>query len=334
MNSQIELDKIINLINNNNKFAIFTHESPDGDAIGSSLALYMGLINLNKEVDIITDKYADCFNFLKETDKILSQGKKDYDVCIALDCATEKRLYDPTKAFYKSNYTISIDHHTSNTFYADVNYVEDRSPATCQTLFKILKRLNINLTKEIAEAMMMGIITDSGGFRYDTVNDETFEIAAQIFDLGVNISKIYNETFDMQTKPQFELSKIATSRLEFKNNDRIAITYITLDDIKETNAKVGDHEGIVNIGRKVKGVLISIFLRESEKDVYKVSLRSNTDEIDVSEIAKIFDGGGHSKAAGFTVTGTAEEAIKKVLKEIDKTYEWNISSKQRKKLHQ
>ena len=318
MNSEIELDKLIDLINNNHKFAIFTHETPDGDAIGSSLALYMGLKSLKKEVDIITDEYPASFNFLKERDKIISKGKKDYDVCIALDCATEKRLYDPTNAFHKSKHTASIDHHASNTFYANCNYVEDKSPATCKTLVKILKRLNINLTKEIGEALIMGIITDSGGFRYDTVDDETFEIAAQILDLGVNISKIYTETFDLQTKSQFALTQIATSRLKFVNNDKIAITYITLDDIKKTNAKIGDHEGIVNVGRKVEGVLVSIFLRESEKNTYKVSLRSNTDAVNVSEIAEAFEGGGHSKAAGCVINNTLEKAIKALIKETNK----------------
>ena len=318
MNSEIELDKLIDLINNNNKFAIFTHESPDGDAIGSSLALYMGLKSIKKEVDIITDKYPESFDFLKEIENILSQGKKDYDICIALDCASEKRLYDPTDAFHKSKHTISIDHHASNTFYANVNYVEDKSPATCKTLIKIMRRLNINLTKEIGEAIIMGIITDSGGFSYDCVDDETFEIAAQMLDLGVNISKIYNQTFDLQTKSQFALTQIATSRLKFLSDDKIAITYITLEDIKKTNAKVGDHEGIVNVGRKVEGVLVSIFLRETEENIYKVSLRSNTDDIKVSEIAEKFDGGGHNKAAGCMICNTLDKAMKELIKETNK----------------
>ncbi len=318
MNSQIELDKLIDLITKNKKIAIFTHESPDGDAIGSSLALYMGLTSIDKEVDIITDEYSSCFNFLKDREKILSQAKKNYDICIALDCATEKRLYDPTNEFKKGKHTISIDHHASNTFYAECNYVEDKSPATCQTLIKIIKRLNINLTKELGEAIMMGIITDSGGFRYDTVNDETFEIAANMLDLGVNISKIYNDTFDLQTKSQFALTKIATSRLEFLCDGKIALTYITSKDMEETNAKAGDHEGIVNVGRKVEGVIISIFIRESEKNVYKISLRSNDDNINVSEIAEAFDGGGHSKAAGCIIKGTLDKVKKALIKEAKK----------------
>lgn len=317
MNSEIELDKIINIINNNQKFAIFAHVSPDGDAIGSALALYLGLIQLKKEVDVITDEYSASFNFLSNRDKIKKQGHGNYDVCIALDCATRERLYDPNNSYEKSKYTISIDHHSSNTFYANYNYVEDKSPAVCKTLVKIMKRLNINITKEIGEALMTGIITDSGGFRYDTVDDETFEIAASMLDLGVNISSIYMTTFDLQTKPQFKLTTIATSRLKFLSDGKIAITYITLEDIKKTEAKVGDHEGIVNVGRNVEGVAVSIFLREDDKDVYKVSFRSNND-VDVSEIAKAFDGGGHSKAAGCSINDNLERAIKILVKETNK----------------
>lgn len=317
MNSEIELDKIINIISNAKKIGIFTHESPDGDAIGSSLALYMGLTQLKKDTDIIADTYSSSFSFLSCLDEIKDKGNEDYDLCIALDCANKERLYDPTHSFDKAKVTISIDHHASNTFYAHSNYVEEKSPATCKTLIKVLKRLGINITQEVGEALMTGIITDSGGFRYETVDDETFEFAAQMLDVGVNISKIYLTAFDIQTKAQFELTSIATSRLKFVNKSTIAITYITREDIKQTNAKPGDHEGIVNVGRNVEGVLVSIFLREDRDGSYKVSFRSN-DDIDVAEIAKTFDGGGHSKAAGCSIDGPLETAIKRLIRETSK----------------
>lgn len=314
MNSEIELDKIIEIIQNNNRIGIFAHVDPDGDAIGSTLAMYMGLKQLNKDVDVICDDYSDVFKFLPCVDEIKKEGTKDYDLCIALDCADKKRLYDPNNSFDEASVTVSIDHHSSNTFFAMNNYVEENSPAVCKTLVKVLKRLNINITKEIGEALITGIITDSGGFRYDTVDDETFEFAAHMLDNGVNISKIYQGTFDFQSKAQFKLTSIATARLEFVSKGRIAITYITQDDMKETGAKTGDHEGIVNVGRKVEGVSVSIFLREDDDGTYKVSLRSN-DETDVSEIAKAFDGGGHSKAAGCTIEEPLEVAMKKLIKE-------------------
>lgn len=313
MNSEIELDSIISVLNTAKKIGIFTHEAPDGDAIGSSLALYLGLKQLKKDVDVITDKYSNSFKFLSSLDEIRGEGSGNYDVCVVFDCADKKRLYDINGSFDKANKTIAIDHHVSNTFFATYNYVEDKSPATCKTLVKILKRLGISFTKEIGEALMTGIITDSGGFRYGTVDDETFEFAAQMLDVGVNISEIYLKTFGIQTRAQFNLTSIATSRLKFVSNNKIAITYITMDDIKKTGAKNGDHEGIVNVGRNVEGVEVSIFLREYETG-YKVSFRSNN-EVDVSEIAKVFDGGGHIKAAGCVINEELEVAMKKLIKE-------------------
>ena len=313
MNSEVELDKIINIISGAEKIAVFAHMSPDGDAIGSCLALYMGLKQLKKDVDVICDEYSDSFKFLPCLDEVKVKGSKDYDLCIALDCADRNRLYDPNNSFDAAINTISIDHHASNTFFAMYNYVEENSPAVCKTLVKVLKRLNITITKEIGDALMTGIITDSGGFRYDTVDDETFEFAANMLDIGVNISKIYQKTFDVQTMAQFKLTCIATSRIKFLGNGRVAITYITADDIKKTGAKIGDHEGIVNIGRNIEGVEVSIFLRE-DVDGFKVSFRSSN-YVDVAEIAKAFDGGGHSKAAGCIVDMPLDKAMRALVKE-------------------
>ena len=317
MNSEVELDNIIEVINKANKIGIFTHISPDGDAIGSSLGLYLGLKQLKKEVDIITDEFAKCFNFLSSINEIKTTTNKKYDLAIALDCAAKNRLYDPKQSFDKSTYTIAIDHHSSNTFFAKLNYVEANSPAVCQTLAKILKRLNINMTKEIGECLIAGLITDSGGFRYDTVNNETFELASSMLDIGVEISDIYFKTFDLKTKSQFDLTTIAASRLKFYFKNRIALTYITQEDIKKTKAQTGEHEGIVNIGRNIEGVEVSVLIREDKDGTYKISLRSNQ-TIDVSEVAKALDGGGHSKAAGCTLNLPLEEVIKKLLKEIEK----------------
>lgn len=314
MNSQIELDNIIDTINRAESIGIFTHMDPDGDAIGSSLGLYLGLKQLKKEVDIIADEYSRCFNFLPCRDEVKGSGKKKYDVAIALDCANKERLFDPKGSFDNSDVSIAIDHHNSNTYFARYNYVEGNSPAACKTLIKILKRLNISINLEIGTCLMAGIITDSGGFRYNTVDDETFEFAANMLDVGVNISDIYYRTFDVKTKAQFELSTIATSRLEFYSNDRIALTYVTREDLEKVGAKTGDHEGIVNVGRNIEGVDVSIFLREDDDGTYKVSLRSN-DNVNVSDIAEVFGGGGHDRAAGCSIKLSLESAIKRLVKE-------------------
>lgn len=317
MNSEIELDSIIDTINRATKIGIFTHMSPDGDAIGSSLALYLGLKQLKKDVDVIIDEYSKCFKFLPCVDEIKSKGDKGYDLAIAVDCATKGRLFDPKGSFDSSAITVSIDHHISNTYYARFNYIEGNSPAVCKTLIKILKRLGVSINIDIGTCLMAGIITDSGGFRYSDVDDETFEFAANMLDVGVDISDIYYRTFDVKTRAQFELSKIAIERLKFYNKDRIAVTYVTLKDMKKVNAQTGDHEGIVNVARNIEGVEVSIFLREDEDGTYKVSLRSN-DNVNVSDIAELFGGGGHERASGCMFDCQLEDAIKKLIKEVNK----------------
>lgn len=317
MNSQIELDSIIDAINRAHRIGIFTHVSPDGDAIGSSLGLYLGLKQLKKDVDVIIDEYSKCFKFLPSLDDIKNKGEEKYDLAIAIDCATKGRLFDLNNSFDNSDVTVSIDHHVSNTYFAILNYVEGDSPAASKTLIKILKRLGVSINLEIGTCLMAGIITDSGGFRYSNVDDETFEFAAHMLDVGVDISDIYYRTFDVKTRPQFELSTIATGRLKFYSKDRIALTYITLADMKKVNAEIGDHEGIVNVARNIEGVEVSVFLREDENGIYNVSFRSN-DYVNVSDIAELFGGGGHEKAAGCTMDCSLEEAIKILVKEITK----------------
>ena len=316
MNSQIELDSILEVINRSHKIGIFTHVSPDGDAIGSSLGLYLGLKQLKKDVDVIVDKYSKCFEFLPSVEDIKNKGEKSYDLAIAVDCATKGRLFDPSNSFDNSTITVSIDHHVSNTYFANYNYVEGNSPAVSKTLVNILKRLGISINLEIGTCLMAGIITDSGGFRYSDVDDETFEFAAHMLDVGVNISDIYYRTFDVKSRSQFELSTIATGRLKFYNKDRIALTYVTLEDMKKVKAQLGDHEGIVNVARNIEGVDVSIFLREDDDGTYKVSIRGN-DNVNVSDIAEVFGGGGHERAAGCTMNCSLDEAINKLLKEVN-----------------
>ena len=315
MNSEVVLENIKKTIINSKKILILCHESPDGDAIGSTLALYKALKSIKKDVDYILDEYSACFNFLEIKDYEYKKKTK-YDLIIALDCASKDRIYDPYNYINTGTNLISIDHHVSNTYYANYNYVEGTSPAACQVLLKVLKKLEINITKEIAECLITGIITDTGGFNYDTVNEETFNFAAKALSLGVNVEEIYTKVFKTTTLQQFKLHKIAISRLELLEKNNISFTYITIKDQKKCKSNAGDHEGIVNIGEYIEGVKISIFLRET-KEGYKVSLRSNTD-IDVSEIAEAFNGGGHKKASGCLINKDLKTAKKLLIKEIKK----------------
>lgn len=311
------LDNIVEEINKANTIAILTHESPDGDAMGSSLAMYNALKDMGKSPDVIIPEYSRIFEFLPGTENILKEPKYDeYDLAIALDCGDLKRLNGFTNVFEDAKTTISIDHHSMNPMFADFNYVNPVSPACCQILVIVLEYLNIKITKEIGTCLLTGIITDTGGFKYSGVSAETFEFAAWLLNSGVNVSEIYKKVLQIKTRANYELSKIAMNKMEFLEDDKITFTYVTLEEQANVGNEEGAHEGIVEIGRDIEGVEISIFLREAE-DGYKVSLRSN-EYINVADVCLMFGGGGHPRAAGCKIQGSPEQIKIKLVNEIKK----------------
>ena len=315
------LESIVQEIKKAESIILLTHESPDGDAIGSSLAMYNALKQIGKEPDIVMPEYPRTFKFLPGSENILLEGRKEnYDLAISLDCGSIDRLNGWSKYFEDANVSINIDHHTKNDMFGDFNYIDPASPACCQILIIVLEALNIKITKEIGTCLLTGIITDTGGFKHKGVTSETFQFVAWLLQSGINVSDIYKKALQTKTRANFELSKRAINRLEFLEDGKITFTYITKQDEEEVNAEEGDHEGIVEIGRDIEGVEVSIFLHQREDKTYKISLRSN-EYVNVSDIAILFGGGGHIKAAGCKMPGTPEQIknnlvsrIKKLLK--------------------
>lgn len=296
---------------------ILTHENPDGDAIGSALAMYLTLKKMDKDVDVIIPECPNVYAFLPGINAIKEKGKEEpYDLAISVDVTGIKRLNGFASYFEKAKTKIQIDHHQVNEMFADYNFVDPASPACAQILIWIIEQLGIEIDKEIGTCLLTGIITDTGGFKYEGVSAETFEFASFLLTKGVNVSEIYKRVLQVKTKANFELRKRIINRMEFFDNDQIAFTYITLTDVDETHAEPGDHEGLVEVGRDIEGVEVSIFIRETE-DGYKVSLRSNN-YVNVSDVCVAFNGGGHIRAAGCTVYGTIEEVKDKLINEVKK----------------
>lgn len=315
------LDEILKEIKEAQSIVILTHESPDGDAIGSSLALKLMLEEIGKNPDVIIPEYPRCFNFLPSSEKIKEESEiEKYDLAIAVDCGNFKRVAQ-SKYFENAKKTIVIDHHGSNNMYGDLNYVNPVSPACCEILVSMAEYFNIEMTKEIGTCIMAGIITDTGGFQYAGITSETFEYTAQLIRVGVNIPDIYKRTLGTRTKANFELSKRIIDRLQLLENGKVSFSYMTSQDELEVNAEPGDHDGLVNIGKEIEGVKVAIFIRQKDNEnVYKVSLRSE-EGINVSDICLLFGGGGHSRAAGALISGTVEEVKEKLMKEIKKWME-------------
>lgn len=307
------LDNITEEISKANNIVILTHETPDGDAIGSSLALYGALKTMNKKVDVIIPECPAVFSFLPWFEDIKKEGKEErYELAIALDCSDIKRLNGFSRYFENAKTKIVIDHHGSNTMFGDYNFVNPNSPAACEILVAVLEYMGIEINKGIGTCLATGIITDTGGFRHDTVKPETFEFIAQLLNKGVNISSIYRRVLQITTKKQFEIRRIALNRLEFLEDGKIAFTYITKKEQEKMNLQTGDHEGIVEFGRDIEGVEVSIFLRELPEGGYKASFRSN-EYVNVSDVCLMFGGGGHPKAAGCTVNLPLEQAKEKLV---------------------
>ena len=313
------LDDIINEIKKAEKIVILTHESPDGDAIGSSLAVKLMLDKLGKKADVIIPEYSRLFNFLPAVNQIKEDSEtKNYDLAIAVDCATLKRLAKG-EYFENATKTIVVDHHGSNTMYGDLNYVNPVSPACCEVLAEMFDYYELDITKEIGTCIMTGIVTDTGGFQYSGVNAETFEFAAELLRKGVDIPNNYKRTLRTKTKANFELTKRIIDRMEILEDGKVTFTYINLKDEEEVGAEPGDHEGLVDVGREIEGVEVSIFIRQKEddQDSYKISLRSK-EYVNVSDICIMFGGGGHPKAAGALVQGNVEQVKEKIMKEVRK----------------
>ncbi len=311
------IDNIKEEIEKANSIAILTHESPDGDAIGCALALYLALKKINKNADVIIPEYSRVYSFLPGTSEIKKEGKSEpYDLAISVDVSTIKRLNGFASYFEDAKVRIQIDHHQANDMFADYNFVNPVSPACAQNLILVIEKLGVDIDKDIGTCLLTGIITDTGGFKYEGVSAETFEFASELLTKGVNISDIYKRVLQIKTRANFELRKLIIDRMEFVNNNKVTFTYITLEDQKNALAEEGDHEGLVEVGRDIEGVEVSIFLRETEEG-YKASLRSNY-YVNVSDVCVAFNGGGHIKAAGCTIKAPLEEAKKMIIDEVNK----------------
>lgn len=308
-------EQIRELIDSSNSILLLTHESPDGDAIGSVLGIYHYLSSINKSVDMVVLAIPKVFDFMPSINRIVDNTDKSYDLGIVVDCSTRERIGENSDLFSKCKKTICIDHHVTNTKYCDINYVLGDVCSCCQVIYYLFKDLDISITKEIGFSLCTGVITDTNGFSIDNVNSDTYRMMADLVDMEIDVHQIYKNSISMKTMSQYNLMKIGMSRLEFFDEGKIAFTYILKDDFDKTGALLGEHEGIVDIGRSITGVEVSIFIRED--DGYNISLRSNG-KVDVGYIASLLGGGGHKMASGAKMKTSFEETKNILISEIEK----------------
>ena len=312
------LDDILVEINEAQTVVIMAHEAPDGDAIGSALAMSLALRNMEKDVTVLMKDFPENFSYLKGRELIKEKSDIDsYDLAIVLDCPNIKRVNEEFITYFeKAKTKVQFDHHNKNDMFADFNVVNHVAPATSQILVSSFQYLGIEITKEIAECLLTGVITDTNGFRNSNVTVDAFDYASWCLEKGIDLSKIYKLSMMTMTKSKFEAQKIAMNRLEFFEEGKIAFTYMTKEDDEAIGLKAGEHDGIVEIGKAIEGVEVSIFIYEKEVG-FKASLRSN-EYVNVSEVCLTFGGGGHIKAAGANMNMSFEEAKKAIISEVAK----------------
>ena len=301
------------------------HTSPDGDAVGSTLSLLNALRYIGKDSYIISrDVISDNFSFLSlsnEIDGNIIEPKMNTDLVIVLDCGNIDRISADL-----SNYNgkiINIDHHISNENYGCINYVDIKAASTCELSYLLIKELGINFDDKtdievaIGNAVYTGIVTDTGSFRHSNVTSRTHSIAAKLIENGVDNSKIHSSLFDNKPFNKVKLMGSVLSNIELAIDNKVAVLQIPQGMLEDFNLLNTDTSDIISVGLGIKGVEVSMLLKEV-KDGVKGSLRSKNN-VDVRKIAEVYGGGGHIKAAGFMLKDVditeAKEKILKTLKE-------------------
>lgn len=322
-------NEIPSVLRGKDKISILPHVSVDGDGLGSSLALALALGKLGKKVRIyLEEKVPLLFEFLpglnlievydKNSEAINEDTQEDKlysEVTVAIDTGDEGRLGNRLEIFKGSEVTINIDHHATNSMFAQYNHVQINSSSVGELIYELIKELDIEIDMDISACLYVAILTDTGGFRYSNTTSKTHLIVSDLINKGIDISDISKRIFSTNSYEKIKLMGLAISAIELFENGKIAITTITDDIIKTSGSKDDDSEGLVDIGRSIRGVEVSALLRELDDGIIKVNLRSNT-YVDVSEIAAGFSGGGHKRAAGCKISGRSEDVKQKLIDEI------------------
>ncbi|TCT15049.1 phosphoesterase RecJ-like protein [Natranaerovirga pectinivora] len=304
--------KILDAIKNSNKIILSGHMNPDGDSIGSSLALgqYIKKVYPDKLVNVFIEFMPDTYSFLKGQELIISNIDKDeYDLFIALDCGDKERLGEAVQIFENASLTFNIDHHISNTKFANENYVLNAS-STSEMVYDLIEKDCIN--KEIAEALYTGIIFDTGGLKHSNTTKKTLEIIGNLIEYQFNFSNIIDLLFNEKTYIQNKLLGAALMNASLAFGGKCIYAYLKSEDFNKHNGSFKDTDGIIDALRVTKGVMVAFFLYETVDSTFKISFRAN-DKIDVCKIAMAFNGGGHTKAAGCSITGDYNKIIDEIL---------------------
>lgn len=306
-------------------FLLMSHVRPDGDAIGSVMALGYSLLALGKKVFMINeDGVPESLAFLVGSELVTTPPAEplDIEVAIALDTATKPRLGDNSlNAASKAKVWVNIDHHISNPVYGDLDIIDARKPATGQIVYEMIKSNGWPLPAESRDAIYVAVSTDTGSFQYGSTTAETYDMGADLIRRGLDVGRINAETYDNHPYRRLELMRALLNTLEISENGKLAHWELRDATRQDLNLQPDDSEGLIDLIRGVKGVLVAAFFEELEDGKIRVSMRSKDRGVNVCDVAAKFGGGGHALAAGIRMAGPIKEARTKVLAALEEALE-------------
>jgi len=320
MTTTPEIRKIIDAIASRKRFVISSHSRPDGDSIGSQLAMAYALKELGKEVTLINSDLAPppllTFPGVPEI-RIAAEAVGEFDAAIVMECGDLART--GVKGLDRV-FLINIDHHPGNTGYGQVNWFDPTAAACGEMVFELVRLLGVPLSLEIATHIYLAILTDTGSFHYSSISPRTFDISKKCVEAGVDPVLVARNVYDSNNMGRLKLFGAVLSAMQIDQTGRIAIVYLDHEMARAAGGTYEDTEGLINLPLTVKEIQSVVFFKQTEKDEYRVSMRSKGD-IDIGAVAKEFGGGGHKNAAGCTVAGAIDALqktfVEKILRAID-----------------
>jgi phosphoesterase RecJ-like protein len=311
-----DLQAVVDVLRTRDRIAVVSHENPDGDALGSLLGVSLALRELGKDVVMYLEGTAPLpaeYRFL-DLAGVARELPADIDerVLLAVDCANERRIGESNEAVERAAFVIDVDHHHDNSRFGAVNLVVPDASSTAEVVRDVLRELDVELTPAIAEALYVGLVTDTGRFQYTNTTPKALRLAAELVEAGADVHGIFRHVYETVQFAKLKLLARALDRARLFDGGRLVVSYLLRGDFAEVGAEEPFSEGIIDHLRAVEGSEMVALIREPPRDEgpsRRISLRSSHDEVDVSAIARLRGGGGHPQAAGFSSEEPIEEII-------------------------
>ena len=311
----LTIKDVAKFLKERDNFRILCHQNPDGDTIGSAFALASALGKIGKNAHICcSDAFPPQYSYMTGGEHI--NEDLPFDTLITVDIA-DKQLIGKKYEHLGNRVDLIIDHHYSNTLYAENCYVNSDSASNCENIYDIIVELGVEIDKHIADCIYTGITTDTGCFRYSSVNHRTHTVACEVIKAGAEHDVINKIMFETKSLARINIERMALNSLQMFYDNRLAIIFVTQDMIKKSWAREDELEGIASIPREIEGVCVGVLCREKPDGSIRVSLRT-TEHADAAEIALFFGGGGHKRAAGCTINDTVANARDKIVEAVGK----------------